>query len=32
MVFVRIGWERDALTPGDPAVPMVAMGLARSEP
>ena len=32
MVFVRIGWERDALTPGEPAVPMVAMGLARSEP
>ena len=32
MVFVRIGWERDALTPGDPSVPMVSMGLARSEP
>ena len=32
MVFVRIRWERDALTPGEPAVPMVAMGLARSEP
>ena len=32
MVFVRIGWERDALTLGDPAVPMLSMGLARSEP
>ena len=34
MVFVRIGWDRDAFTlgDGDPAVPMVSMGLARSEP
>ena len=32
MVFVRIRWFRDAFTPGDPAVPMVSMGLARSEP
>lgn len=32
MVFVRIDWDREAFTPGDPDVPMVAMGLARSEP
>lgn len=32
MVFVRIGWYRDAFTPGKPAVPMLSIGLARSEP
>lgn len=32
MVFVRIGWDREPFTPGDPPVPMVSLGLARSEP
>lgn len=32
MVFVRIGWDREAFTPGDSPVPMVSLGLARSEP
>ena len=32
MVFVRIGWDREPFTPGDPLVPMLSMGLARSEP
>jgi hypothetical protein len=32
MVFVRIGWDREAFTPGDLPVPMVSLGLARSEP